>query len=126
MDITPAIPDGKKLIESYGQGRFRVSGTLYEHGIIVVDDRVLPLVATDPSQLTIQNLQPLFDSGTQASTLLLLLGTGATQKFPTKELKAACRAKGIVLEAMTSDAACRTYNVLLAEGRPVAAALLPI
>lgn len=122
MDITPAIPDGKKLIESYGVGRFRISGVLYEHAVMVTGDDVLPLTATSLTDITPDMLiAPLQN----ASVELLLLGTGATQIFASKDLKAALRAHGITVESMASDAACRTYNVLLAEGRLVAAALLP-
>ncbi|MEM9360380.1 MAG: MTH938/NDUFAF3 family protein, partial [Pseudomonadota bacterium] len=56
----------------------------------------------------------------------LLLGTGRKQHFPTPELRAAFAEAGIGLEAMNTGAACRTYNVLLAEGRPVAAALIAV
>jgi uncharacterized protein len=57
---------------------------------------------------------------------LLLLGTGAAQVFAPRALKRTIEAAGIALEAMATGAAARTYNVLLAEGRPVGAALLSV
>ena len=57
---------------------------------------------------------------------LLLLGTGRRQVFPAPELRRAFCDVNIALEAMDTGAACRTYNVLLAEGRPVGAALIAV
>ena len=57
---------------------------------------------------------------------LLLLGTGQHQRMPELDVRRAFAAAGIGLEAMDTGAACRTYNVLLAEGRPVGAALLAV
>ena len=56
-------------------------------------------------------------------TDILILGSGKMMKRLDKDLSAALRAAGIIVEVMDSGAACRTYNVLLAEQRPVAAAL---
>jgi uncharacterized protein len=56
----------------------------------------------------------------------LLLGTGRRLQPPPAGLRAALKQAGIALEPMDSGAACRTYNVLMAEGRLVAAALLPV
>lgn len=54
---------------------------------------------------------------------ILLLGTGSQQRFPDPRLLITLQDRGIGIEAMTTPAACRTYNILLAEGRAVAAAL---
>ncbi|MBO0743231.1 MAG: Mth938-like domain-containing protein, partial [Hyphomicrobiaceae bacterium] len=55
-----------------------------------------------------------------------LLGTGHHQRMPELDVRRAFAAANIGLEAMDTGAACRTYNVLLAEGRPVGAALLAV
>jgi uncharacterized protein len=55
---------------------------------------------------------------------ILILGTGETQQFPDPAVFAAVAARGIGFEVMDNGAACRTYNVLLAEGRRVALALI--
>jgi uncharacterized protein len=57
---------------------------------------------------------------------IVILGTGASQRFPRPELSRALAASGVGVEVMDSRAACRTYNVLATEGRRVAAAILPI
>ena len=56
---------------------------------------------------------------------VILLGTGATHQFADNRLATAIMSAGIGFEVMTTPAACRTYNVLLAEDRRVVAALLP-
>ncbi len=55
---------------------------------------------------------------------ILLLGTGPRQRFPSPELFLETAARGIGLEVMDSQAACRTYNILAGEGRQVAALIL--
>jgi uncharacterized protein len=57
---------------------------------------------------------------------LLLLGTGQGQHMPLADVRRAFAEAGVTLEAMSTGAACRTYNVLLGEGRPVGAALLAV
>ena len=57
---------------------------------------------------------------------LLLLGTGRRSQLPGAEVRRAFDAAGVALEVMDTGAACRTYNVLLGEGRPVGAALLAV
>jgi len=58
--------------------------------------------------------------------MFLLLGTGASQVFPPIEVRRAFLDANVGLEPMDTGAACRTYNVLLGEGRPVAAALVAV
>ncbi len=57
---------------------------------------------------------------------LLLIGTGRDFRLPSQELRSGLRDYGIRIEPMDTGAACRTYNVLLAEGRPVGAALIAV
>jgi uncharacterized protein len=56
----------------------------------------------------------------------LLLGTGTSLRHPSLEVRTAFAEAGVGLEPMDTGAACRTYNILLAEGRPVAAALIAV
>ena len=56
--------------------------------------------------------------------VLIILGTGATQVFPSQQLMAACLSRGIGLEVMNNPAAARTFNILAGEGRKVAAAFI--
>ena len=123
IDVTPAIPGGAKIIEGYGPSGFRISGELHSGAVLVCADRVWTL-PNELATLTAAIFAPLQELAEPPT--LLLLGTGSTQCFASPELKAALRQLGLSVESMTSPAACRTYNVLLAEGRRVAVALLPL
>ncbi len=82
-------------------------------------DRTLEWTA---AAVTIEGLAPVVEQG---GVELLLLGLGRRMVPVAAVLRAALKARGIAIEAMDTGAACRTYNVLLAEDRRVAAALLP-
>ncbi|MBB3065562.1 Mth938-like domain-containing protein [Limibacillus halophilus] len=122
MDISPMVPKDRKLIEGYGAEGFRIAGTLYAGSVLLMRDRVLEWDVTAMDELTIDRLEPLF--GDASDLEILLLGCGLQGVLPPKELRLAVRERGPVLDSMDSGAACRTYNVLLAEERRVAAALI--
>lgn len=123
MDITPLIAADRQVIQSYGAGRFKVSGQAYETPVLVTPDETIvwpfsgDIAALTPDDFTLM---------TGKNIEILLLGCGPRAAFIKPALKAALKEKGFILEAMDTGAACRTYNVLLAEGRQVAAALIPL
>ncbi len=123
VDVTPLIPAGRQVIESYGQRGFRVSDVAYPGAILVFPDKVESWVAATMADVTFASLKPLLDHG---GVEILLLGCGKSIARVPDELRQALRRQGIVVDAMDTGAACRTYNVLLAEERRVAAALLPV
>lgn len=125
MDVTPLIPVGRQIIQSYGQAGFKINGTLYEGAVIVLPEKTWGWTADrDFSVLKETDFADLISMSDEID--VVLLGTGAVQKFFPPKLKDALKQKGLVVEAMESGAACRTYNVLMGEGRRVAAALLPL
>lgn len=114
MDVTPLITRDKKVIQSY-RGGFKVSGIVYNTPIIVMPDRVLEW----PDATDFSVLKPFI-----GEIDVLLLGTGARQVMSNLATRQAIKQNyGITLEAMDTGAAARTYNVLMAEGRKIAAAL---
>lgn len=121
MDVTPLIRRDARVIQSYKGGAFKVSNQLFVTPILVMPDQVVPWEVSDGA-LTAADfdiLRPYLDR-----VEILLLGTGTRLQMPTTALRQAVKAGfGLHLEAMDTGAACRTYNVLLAEGRKVAAAL---
>jgi uncharacterized protein len=119
MELTPLVQPGRQIIERYGPSGFRVSGTIHLGPVLVFPDRTLEWSA---AALTIEGLAPVVEHG---GVELLLLGLGRRMVPLAAALRAALKASGIAVEAMDTGAACRTYNVLLAEDRRVAAALLP-
>jgi uncharacterized protein len=123
MDVTPVIPADRQVIDSYGRTSFRVSGVTYESAILVFPDVTLPWRPQTMGEVTEAALGPVLERG--GAVEILLLGCGARMLLVPKELRARLKEAGIVVDAMDTGAACRTYNVLLAEDRRVAAALLP-
>ena len=123
MDVTPLIPADRQVIDSYGPSGFHVSGTAYEGAILVFPDATEPWPVRTLAEVTAASLAPVTARGTVE---ILLLGTGQRMQPVPPPLRRALREAGIVVDAMDTGAACRTYNVLLAEDRRVAAALLPL
>jgi uncharacterized protein len=121
MELTPVLPSGRQVIEGYGASAFRVAGILYAGSILVFPDATLEWPVSRFEDVTLDALQPVVERG---GTEILLLGCGARMQRVPAALRQALKGAGISLDAMDTGAACRTYNVLLAEDRRVAAALL--
>lgn len=125
MDITPLIPEGRQIIQGYGGYGFKVSGVTYTGAIIVMPAETRNWDAPDAfTKLSKTDFSSLENEAGEID--VLLLGTGARGEFFPPDLRAALKEKGLVVETMDTGAACRTYNVLMAEGRRVAAALMPL
>jgi uncharacterized protein len=119
MELTPNAPAGRQLIERYSAEGFRVSGIVYAGPVLVFADQTIRWEAAAP---TIEGLAPIMAHG---AVELVLIGLGRRGAPAPRALRVALKARGIAVETMDTGAACRTYNVLLAEDRLVAAALLP-
>jgi uncharacterized protein len=116
---------GKHAIEGYGAGGFRFAGMSHRGSILALPSGVLAWKASDPSDISIDSLAPVF---AEAPGLIehLLIGTGTDLVPLEKSLRERFRAAGIRAEPMATAAAARTYSVLLAEDRRVAAALIAV
>jgi len=126
MDITPAVAPDRQVIEAYGAGGFRVSGVTFSGAIIVCTDATIAWPVSSLSDMTMDNLGPIRDRvGTENAVEILLIGCGKRMQLVPPTLRAELKKIGVVADAMDTGAACRTYAVLLTEGRRVAAALLP-
>ena len=123
MELTPVLPSARQVIEGYGASGFRVAGIRYVRSILVFPDATLEWPVSRFEDVTLGALQPVVGRG---GTEILLLGCGARMKPVPAALRQALKQAGISLEAMDTGAACRTYTVLLAEDRRVAAALLRV
>jgi uncharacterized protein len=118
---TIPTPRGRPTIQSYGPDGFRISGALHAGAVLVFADGVAPWPVTPP--LTLDSFEPAI--ARRADFDLLLVGCADPALDVPSDLRARLKAEGVVCEAMVTGAACRTYNLLQAEGRRVAAALLP-
>jgi uncharacterized protein len=119
MELTQIVQPGRQVIERYGASGFRVSGAIFLGPVLVFPERTLDW---RDAAISADALAPVVSHG---GIELLLLGLGRRAAPIAAPLRAALRAAGIALEAMDTGAACRTYNLLIAEDRRVAAALLP-
>ena len=124
MDVTPLVQQGQSIIQSYSGGSFRVSGNVYEGGVTVLPDAVEPWAyAGAIADLTMDDMDAVMPHMTAAD--VVLMGCGAQMQFLPKDVRVALREQGITVDMMDTGAACRTFNVLIAEGRRVVAVLLP-
>lgn len=119
-DITPALPKGALKIQRYGPSGFAIQDKVYPGPIMVLPSHVVEWRVADSAALSAEDFRSLQSAG---DIELLLVGTGVGFVRLPKDCEAYIRSLGIIPNAMDTGAACRTYNVLLSEGRRVAAAL---
>jgi uncharacterized protein len=125
-DKTLPTPDPAQVqyIRSYGPGRFMISDREWRSPVLVTPGVTHPWAITRAEDLTVESLAPLRDAA--VPTEILVLGCGARAVFVPPDLRAALKAAGMGVEVVDTGSACRIYNVLLAESRRVAAALIPL
>lgn len=128
MQFCPTEPTTPaQIIESYHHGTFRIGGRAFTGAVLVSAVQTIPWQPRALDALTADDFAALFDPEQNSAAFdLLLFGTGARQSWPNPALRRGLRAVGLVLEVMDTGAACRTFNVLIAENRRVSAALLPV
>ena len=120
MKLHVSGPGNRNAITGYGEDYVLVNGQRHESSVIVLPGQILPWDVSAFTKITAQDFEKLKTLDAE----ILLLGTGPKQRFPHPRLTAPLAAAGIGLEVMDLKAACRTYNILVAEERKVAAALL--
>lgn len=111
-------------ITAYGDGGFRFADMSHRGSLLCLPSGIYAWPVTSADVVDLETLAPVLAEAD--SIEVLLLGTGSSQAFAAPQVHDGCAAQGIVLEAMATGAAARTYNVLLAEGRAVAAALIAV
>jgi len=120
-----AQPSTPLVVSSYRGGAFAIAGARYPGSVLLFRDRVISWAPSrvediDPAALAAQ----VAESETRVE--LLLLGCGQRLIPVAPDLRAALKARGVAVEPMDTGAACRTFNVLTAEERRVAAALIAV
>ena len=111
-------------MHSYGSGRFKVSQIEYQGSIIVLPGRTISWSVDGLDDINLETLEPVLAEAPRIE--ILLIGCGAMMQLVPRALRDAWRQKGLAVEAMDTGAACRTYNILAAEGRRVAAGLVAL
>ncbi|HZD20389.1 MAG TPA: Mth938-like domain-containing protein [Burkholderiales bacterium] len=120
MKLHATSASGANTITAYGDDYVAVNGARRDRNVIVTAGEVRDWNAADFEHLSAEDFAELARLGVE----IVLLGTGKRQRFPHPRLTAALGAARVGLEVMDSKAACRTYNILVAEERRVALALL--
>jgi uncharacterized protein len=112
---------GRNTFTGYGEGYVEVNRTRHCASLVVAGDRlVTDWPAASLESLSADHLAAIVELAPE----IVLIGTGSTFRFPEPQLLAPLRSAGIGVEVMDTPAACRTYNILLGEGRNVVAALI--
>lgn len=123
MKIQLEAGAGRNMIRSYAPGQITVNQDRLTGSIIVTPQQLV----TDWRPRSFADLTAAdFDILVTLDAEVVLLGTGTRLRFPAPSLTRALTLAQLGLEVMDTGAACRTYNILMSEGRRVAAALLPL
>lgn len=120
MKLHASSPTRANAFTGYGEGYVLLNGTRREASVIVLPERIVEWQVASFAALA----EADFERIAELKPEVVLLGTGARLRFPHPRLTAPLARAGIGLEVMDLQAACRTYNILAAEERIVAAALV--
>ena len=121
MQLTEHTPGNYYFIQSIGPDHVTIQDTTYHHSLLV-GAHLLETSWNPPTMeaLTAGDLDTLFKYQPE----VIVLGQGVTQCFPDPAIFHLCHSRGIGLECMTLEAACRTFNVLMSENRRALLAIL--
>jgi uncharacterized protein len=117
MRLNEVVYTDAKPVDGYGTGFFRIGGDVYEGALVVLPTGIGPWGGLDDAQT-------LIDAASDIDVVFVGMGNEITH-IPT-ELRKTLEDAGLGVEVMSSPTACRTYNVVLSEGRRVGLALLPV
>ena len=124
MEMTQPRFPGRPAIDAYGNGGFRFADMSHRGAILLLPSGVYGWPVTSPGDFAVSDFQQVFDEGDAIG--FLLLGCGENAVRPAQDIRQEFDRRGIGLDIMSTGAAARTYNVLLAEQRAVAAALIAV
>ena len=111
-------------IEAYGKGGFAFADMSHRGSLLCLPDAIWAWDVTQPDQIDKYSLQRVFAAANGIDTLIVGTGTGVW--VPPQDLRAALRSVHVVLDAMQTGPAIRTYNIMMGERRRVAAALVAV
>ncbi|MDF2965104.1 MAG: hypothetical protein K0Q51_492 [Rickettsiaceae bacterium] len=129
MDITPVIPTTFNVITGYSKGSFLINEERKPGNIIISRDNLWRWDEADPYNLSEKSFEVIvndFKSKALSHNAIILVGSGITPKVANYKLVHLLSLHNLSIDIMTTAAACRTYNILLAEGREVYAALMAL
>ena len=124
VTIKTLPPDGDlQIIHGYGDGGFRISGSRYAGSVVVTLRQTVLWTPPEPNKLSATTITALLSDDLPP---LLLLGVGTAPLNPLYALAEDLKQQGMALELMSTAAACRTWNLLISEGRNAVTALYAV
>lgn len=111
-------------IDAYGNGGFRFADLSHRGSLLCLPSGMHGWDVTSPEELTLESLQPVLNVADQLDVLLIGLGMDIARIDPA--IRDAFREHRVIIEAVGTGSAVRTYNVLLAEERAVAGAFMAV
>ena len=121
MDLEEQTPQDRLQVTAYGDGGFRVLDERFDGSILITPDGVAAWPVTTMDDLDLDGFR-----GLAGQVDVLIIGTGARHEFVPPSKTQALQELGISVDFMGTGPACRTFNILQAEGRHVAAALIAV
>lgn len=112
-------------IETYGDGGFRLSTGRHEGSLLILQDQALAWPVRSMADLAPEHFSKVIEAG-RGEVEFVLLGAGASNALPPRPVREALQRVGIGLEFMDTASACQFYNILTADGRKLAAALIAV
>jgi len=124
MRPAPAHYPGRAPIDAYGSGGFRFADMSHRGSLLIVPSGIYVWEVASMDDVTPEACAAFLREMTPPG--FVLLGTGSSHNIPPEPVRSLFARAGLGLETMSTGAACRTYNVLLAEGRDVGAGLIAV
>lgn len=124
MASAPAHYPGRAPIDAYGNGGFRFADMSHRGSLLIVPSGIYAWDVNAIDELTPERCADFLRE--LAAPAFVLLGTGPAHRMPSEPIRKLFAEAGLGLEPMSTGAACRTYNVLLAEGRDFGAGLIAV
>ena len=122
MEFNLEVPQDILFVRSVSENGIRIGDDYLNASFILSGQQLINWDVSSIDNISQENLQGIFELQPE----LVLIGTGKTQVFLPPAIQSLFFKRGIGFEVMTTDAACRTFNILVSEGRQVVAALLPL
>jgi len=124
MEVQQPTFRSRLPIDAYGDMGFRIGGLRVEGSLLLLSEGMEPWDITRMDELTVESLGPVLSD--ESGLEFLLLGCGAKMVRPQTNVVEHFQSAGLGIEFMDTGAACRLYNLLISEGRSIAAALIAV
>ncbi|MBD24084.1 MAG: hypothetical protein CMG46_03655 [Candidatus Marinimicrobia bacterium] len=124
MKLSRHAPTDRQIVQRYGNGGFRVSGVEFIGAVMILPDTTSSWPFKSLESLNIDAFKPVLAIAEKLD--VFLIGCGERMKPLNRDLHSELLDLGLIVETMGTGSACRSYNVLVTEGRSVAAALIEI